>query len=99
LRAVIDFGCSAVGDPACDLTMAWTFFSGESRAAFRAGLPVDEATWRRGGGWALWKALITLVRAQASHPNPLTPNETTWGWRLGARQVVEEVLANPTGLG
>src|ERR1700682_2873532 len=61
LSAVIDFGCSAVGDPACDTPIAWTFFSGESRAAFKSQLPVDEATWARGRGWALWKALIDLV--------------------------------------
>lgn len=28
LHAVIDFGCAAAGDPACDLVMARTFFSG-----------------------------------------------------------------------
>lgn len=61
LAAVIDFGCSGVGDPACDLVIAWTFLSGESREAFRAGLPVDRATWARGRGWALWKGLITLA--------------------------------------
>ena len=33
LSAVIDFGTSGVGDPACDLVVAWTFFSGEGRAA------------------------------------------------------------------
>ncbi|WP_425373506.1 aminoglycoside phosphotransferase family protein [Phyllobacterium leguminum] len=60
LCAVIDFGSSAVGDPACDLVVAWTFFSGESRKAFRTALPLDEATWRRARGWALWKALITV---------------------------------------
>jgi aminoglycoside phosphotransferase (APT) family kinase protein len=62
LAAVIDFGCSGVGDPACDLVIAWTFLSGQSRAAFRVGLPLDEATWARGRGWALWKALIVLAR-------------------------------------
>ena len=61
LAAVIDFGCSAVGDPACDVVIAWTLFSGASRAAFRARLAADAATWSRGRGWALWKALITLV--------------------------------------
>jgi aminoglycoside phosphotransferase (APT) family kinase protein len=61
LAAVIDFGSSAVGDPACDVVIAWTLFSGASRAAFRSGLAVDAATWSRGRGWALWKALITLV--------------------------------------
>lgn len=62
LGAVIDFGCSGVGDPACDLAIAWTLFSGESRAAFRAALAADSATWARGGGWALWKGLNVLAR-------------------------------------
>jgi aminoglycoside phosphotransferase (APT) family kinase protein len=61
LAAVIDFGSSAVGDPACDVVIAWTFLDGASRDAFRSGLGVDRATWSRGRGWALWKALITLV--------------------------------------
>lgn len=61
LSAVIDFGCSCVGDPACDTVIAWTFFEGESREAFLNNLPVDESTWARGRGWALWKALITLA--------------------------------------
>jgi len=68
LSAVIDFGCAAVGDPACDTTIAWTFFSGEGREAFRANLPVDEATWVRGRGWALWKALITLIKDLKTNP-------------------------------
>ena len=61
LAAVIDFGCSGVGDPACDLVIAWTLLTGPSRDAFRAALGVDPGTWARGRGWALWKALITLV--------------------------------------
>ena len=61
LAAVIDFGSSAVGDPACDIVIAWTFFTGASHNAFRSGLGVDAATWSRARGWALWKALITLV--------------------------------------
>ena len=31
LGAVIDFGSSGVGDPACDMAIAWTFLSGEAR--------------------------------------------------------------------
>ena len=53
LSAVIDFGCLGVGDPAADLAVALTLFSGESREAFRAALGVDSATWARGRGWAL----------------------------------------------
>lgn len=50
LSAVIDFGCLAVGDPACDLAIAWTFLRGEGREAFRAALPLDAPTWARGRG-------------------------------------------------
>jgi len=38
LSAVIDFGGMGVGDPACDLVIAWTFFKGDSRDAFRAAI-------------------------------------------------------------
>ncbi|MDH6233260.1 aminoglycoside phosphotransferase (APT) family kinase protein [Mesorhizobium soli] len=61
LCAVIDFGCLAVGDPACDLVIAWALFSGDSRQAFRQALAFDEDTWRRARGWALWKAAITAA--------------------------------------
>ncbi|MEU8261880.1 aminoglycoside phosphotransferase family protein [Micromonospora sp. NPDC048999] len=60
LTAVIDFGCCGMGDPACDLAVAWTLLAGASQAAFRTALGVDDATWARGRGWVLWKALITL---------------------------------------
>jgi aminoglycoside phosphotransferase (APT) family kinase protein len=68
LTAVIDFGSSGVGDPACDMVIAWTFFNSPARAAFRETLSVDQATWSRGRGWALWKALINLVGALESSP-------------------------------
>jgi aminoglycoside phosphotransferase (APT) family kinase protein len=84
LSAVIDFGCSGVGDPACDLTIAWTLFSGESRETFRKALPVDAATWARGRGWALWKGLITL--AEHINTNPLEAGK--------ARRTIDEVLAD-----
>ncbi len=61
LSAVIDFGNMAVGDPACDLAIAWTMLDPPSRAVFRRDLAVDQATWDRGRGWALWKVLIQLA--------------------------------------
>jgi aminoglycoside phosphotransferase (APT) family kinase protein len=61
LVAVIDFGTSGVGDPACDAVIAWTYFGRPARAAFREALGADEATWARGRGWAVWKALITIA--------------------------------------
>jgi aminoglycoside phosphotransferase (APT) family kinase protein len=81
LAAVIDFGTSGVGDPACDLVIAWTMFGGRSREAFRAAVGQDSATWARARGWALWKALLQLVDDDG---------------RTGssARRVVDEVLAD-----
>jgi aminoglycoside phosphotransferase (APT) family kinase protein len=84
LSAVIDFGCLGVGDPACDLMVAWTLFSGESRDVFRAALSVDDATWGRGRGWALSWALIFI-------PYYLNTNPVGVG---NARHTIDEVLAD-----
>ncbi|MDI9819765.1 MULTISPECIES: aminoglycoside phosphotransferase family protein [unclassified Legionella] len=61
LSAVIDFGQLGLGDPACDLAIAWTFFKDESRNVFQEALKLDQGTWARGQGWALWKALIVCA--------------------------------------
>ena len=60
LSAVIDFGTSGVGDPSCDLVLAWTMFDDPARTAFRDAVALDDATWARARGWALWKSAITL---------------------------------------
>lgn len=60
LSAVIDFGCLGVGDPACDVMVAWKVLSADTRDIFRAELSVDDATWARGRGWALSQALGAL---------------------------------------
>ena len=83
LRAVIDFGTSGVGDPSCDLVLAWTLLTGESRAAFRAALSVDAGTWARGRGWALWKALITYAWSRDSEPAKAA----------GAKHVLDQIFA------
>jgi len=67
LCAVIDFGILGVGDPACDAVMAWTFFDSDSRKIFKRVLNMDEGTWNRARGWALWKALITYDGNQNSN--------------------------------
>jgi aminoglycoside phosphotransferase (APT) family kinase protein len=61
LRAVIDFGTCGVGDPSCDLVMAWTFFDGGERQSFREAAGLSDGCWDRARGWALWKALITMA--------------------------------------
>ena len=65
LCAVIDSGQFGVGDPACDLTIAWTLLRGRARSVFRAAMEVDESMWVRGRGWALWKALSTIIAGDA----------------------------------
>jgi aminoglycoside phosphotransferase (APT) family kinase protein len=84
LSAVIDFGQLGIGDPACDLMIAWTFFKAESREIFRAMLKLNADTWARGRAWALWKFMIVAAgltdwnTAEASEP-----------WRI-----IDEVFAD-----
>ena len=60
LSGVIDWGCLGVGDPACDVMVAWKVLSPEARAVFRDALSVDDATWARARGWALSQAVGAL---------------------------------------
>ncbi len=84
LSAVIDFGCSAVGDPACDLVIAWALFSDESREIFRTEIQADSGTWARARGWSIWKGLITLV--QYIDTNSLLAEK--------ARHVIDQTIAD-----
>ena len=61
LTAVIDFSGICVGDPACDLVIAWNSFTTEARQIFKDNLGLDADTWYRAQGWASWKAMITLA--------------------------------------
>lgn len=93
LSAVVDFGCAGIGDPACDLVMAWTFFTDESRQEFRRRLRLDVPTWDRARGWALWKALITLAESERGGRDA-DAAAGAFGWRVGPRQVIDLVLAD-----
>lgn len=77
LSAVIDFGGLGVGDPACDLIVAWNLLSAETRAVFRTMLATDDATWARGRGWALSIALIALPYYHHTNPALATIAERT----------------------
>lgn len=87
LSAVIDFGNLGIGDPACDLIIAWNLLPAQMRPAFRSGTGVDEATWQRGRGWALSNALIALPYYKDT--NPALANN--------ARLVIQEVLKEGIG--
>lgn len=82
LKAVIDFGGLGVGDPACDLMLAWNYLSSDTRHIFQKQAQVDEHTWARGRGWALYLGLVALPYYQNS--NPVLANI--------ARHAIHEVL-------
>ena len=86
LWAVIDFGTSGVGDPACDLAIAWTMFDDGARAAFREGLPWDDEVWARGRAWALWKAMLVAASDTGAHDPEAEARS--------ARGVIERILAD-----
>jgi aminoglycoside phosphotransferase (APT) family kinase protein len=62
LSGVIDFGGTAIGDPACDLVIAWTYLSGKAREIFIRATNLDDDTWLRARAWALWKATFALCQ-------------------------------------
>lgn len=68
LTAVIDFGCTGVGDPACDVMAAWLYLRSGVRQTFRDVLQVDDDTWARGKGWALSMGLMALPYYRTTNP-------------------------------
>jgi aminoglycoside phosphotransferase (APT) family kinase protein len=82
LAAVIDFGGCAVGDPACDLVIAWVFLDGAGRDSFRLSMPADDAMWARARAWALWKAALMLANGMVDNPSENAP-----------RAVIDAVIA------
>lgn len=67
LDAVIDFGQLCIGDPACDLVIAWTLFDSDSRKVFHDVLSPEPGTWARARSWALWKALIVMLKSDQTN--------------------------------
>jgi aminoglycoside phosphotransferase (APT) family kinase protein len=68
LTGVLDWGACGVGDPAIDMTIAWTLLPAEARAIYREALAVDDGTWLRGMGWVL-EGVFGIVYYR--HSNPL----------------------------
>jgi aminoglycoside phosphotransferase (APT) family kinase protein len=88
LRAVIDFGGAGVGDPAADVIPAWSVFGPAGRAAFRAVLDVDAATWSRARAYALHQAAMIIPYYANTNPHFVSL----------AKRTVEQVLADEHGL-
>lgn len=84
LVGVIDFGGMGVGDPACDMVIAWTFLKVKSRAIFKQNVNMDDDTWLRARAWCLWKASYELCNAE----------DKTSLDALAQKQIITEVLAD-----
>ena len=82
LTGVLDFETAGVGDPACDLIVAWNLLPRSGRDVFRDAVNADDATWSRGRGWALSMALTQLPYYRNTNP-VISAN---------ARHVIREVL-------
>jgi aminoglycoside phosphotransferase (APT) family kinase protein len=85
LTGVIDWEGMGLGDPACDLAVAWNTLSATGRATLRDQIAMDDASWARGRGWALCTGLVALPYYVETNPE-LAAN---------ARYRITEVLADP----
>ena len=82
LVSVIDFGCTGLGDPACDLFPAWNLLPPDARDVFREAVGVDDETWVRGRGRTLSQALSALPYYRVTNP----------AMAHNARHVIQAVL-------
>ena len=65
LAGVIDWGDLHRGDPAVDLSVAWSFLPPEARDSFRKAYgPIEESTWRLARLRALHYGVILLEYAR-----------------------------------
>jgi aminoglycoside phosphotransferase (APT) family kinase protein len=78
ITGVIDWGSMGVGDPACDVMVAWKLHSHAARDAFREALPTDDATWERARGWAVSQAVAALSYYTPENNPSLYHEADTW---------------------
>jgi aminoglycoside phosphotransferase (APT) family kinase protein len=81
LCGIVDFGDLCAGDPALDLAACWILLPDDEgvRHFQRAcRLTVDAATWRRARGWAVWRAVGSLLIAEAGRRGR-PGGKSTWG--------------------
>jgi aminoglycoside phosphotransferase (APT) family kinase protein len=78
IRGVIDWGAMGIGDPACDVMVAWKLHSAAARDAFRAALPTDDATWERARGWVLSQAVAILAYYTPANNSILFHEAESW---------------------
>lgn len=85
LAGVIDWSSTGVGDPACELMVAWSL-PADARARLRAELEVDDATWARARGWVVEQAVPFIPYYERTLPTAVAVT----------RQRLAAVLAEPS---
>ena len=78
ITGVIDWGAMGVGDPACDVMVAWKLHSHAACYAFREALAIDDATWARARGWAVSQAVAALAYYTPENNPSLSHEAETW---------------------
>lgn len=78
ISGVIDWGAMGVGDPACDVMVAWKLYSSAARDAFREALPTDDATWERARGWVVSQAVAALAYYTPENNPTLCSEAESW---------------------
>lgn len=68
ISAIIDFGLAGIGDPACDLMVAWTLLDTKARAVFKTTVQIDEDSWMRAKGWAFYLGVMGYPYYKLSNP-------------------------------
>ncbi|HWJ60601.1 MAG TPA: aminoglycoside phosphotransferase family protein [Acidimicrobiales bacterium] len=68
VAGVIDWSPTGVGDPACELMIAWSL-SAEARAVLRSELAVDDDTWARARGWVIEQAVPFIPYYESTLPD------------------------------
>jgi aminoglycoside phosphotransferase (APT) family kinase protein len=73
LVSVIDWASAGVGDPACELMVAWSL-PPEARARLRSELDVDDDTWVRARAWVVEQAVLFIPYYRRAIPAAVAVN-------------------------
>ncbi|MCW4654378.1 aminoglycoside phosphotransferase family protein [Bacillus sp. AS_5] len=74
ISGVIDWGTMGIGDPACDVMVAWKLHSPEARDVFLDATRTDSATLARARGWVVSQA-VAILAYYTPQNNPTLYNE------------------------
>lgn len=87
VAGVIDWAGVGVGDPACDLMLAWALLDRTARRVLRDALELDAATWVRAQGHVVHHAAVFVPYYRETRPRACA----------GVLRMLDAVLSECTG--